>query len=726
MGSEVRLLTLFVGVAALSLSNLQPLSAPVVSDFHPRAGPTSGGTLIHITGGGFITTGSDRSKCNFEDTSFGSIISPQNNVVNSSYMTCILPVIDFLPPSVFASDGQHGLNLAVTARDGIRSDSMSFFVFDLSAITVDGINPNEGVNSTRTLITIYGSGFLNTDETSCSIDYDDRTLVPAVFINSTVLQCVLLTYPCTAQVTVNISVNGQPSANIATVSQTATLFTFYASPPQIIACLFSSSYASIFLNFDREVEIGGESRYNSSRSLSCNVVFSNETIVSLGINAECSWHNPQQRSIVILLTSSSVVQVDSVLTLRGDSIRTRSVEYSRLAMGNVSVSLNMQSLKPIPVLEAPDYIPNCGELSVSAENSQHGGSRNFQYKWVIGLNFTETGNLVSDDSFKDYIPSGFTNQSSLRIPSNAFPEETVYTIQLTVRNFLNIQSLTMHSITRLNEAVPIVVILGARVKRVRTTEETILYGTATFPDCVNATGVVDYSWNMYNQMGLEKDFCCTCTRGTALTIPANSLFPSSVYTAVLVVSAGGQMGNTTVQLVTEPLDIRARIDGGTERVVGVQDALVLDGTISEGLSSTITNDSLFLFTWNCSAVTEIPSLCPIDPLESDANLIHIFPNATLSTGVYNFTLTLRYRDVESSAYQIVHAVPYRAPRVEITPPPQLESILVHSKLILQAQVYSDYPGSAEWRSEYVIGKIRCCKNEYHSAAAVSVFMHMML
>ena len=708
MGSEVRLLTLFVGVAVLSLGNMQPPpSSPVVSGFHPRTGPISGGTLIRITGEGFIATGSDRSKCNFEDTSFGSIISRENNVVNGSYMTCLLPVIDFLPLSVFVSNGQYSLSLTVTTPDGIRSEIVGFSVFDLSTVTVDSISPNEGINSTRTLITVYGSGFLNTEETSCSVDYDSRTLVPAVFINSTVLQCVLSTYPLISRVSVNVSLNGQPSANIAAVSQTATVFTFYASPPQTTTCVFGPSYASIFLSFDREVEIGGESEHNTSRSPSCSIIFSDETRMLLGLNAECSWHNSQQRSIAILLTSTSIVQVDSVMTLRGDSIRTRSVEYSRLATGNVSVSLNVQTLEPIPVLEAPVYIPFCGEFSVSAENSQHGGSRELQYEWVV---FTEAGNLVPDDSFRDYIPSGFTNQSFLTIPSNAFIGDTTYTIQLTVRNFLNTESVTLHSVTKLNEPAPIVVILGAQVKQVRTAAGTVLEGKASFPDCLNATGVVvDYSWSVHDPMGLEIDLGSTCTPGAVLMIPANSLLPSSVYTAVLEVSVGGRMGNATAQLVTEPPDIRARIDGGIEKVIGVRDVLLFDGTISEGLSSTIMNDSLFSFTWNCTNITGTDtSPCPLDPFESDTNLIYIIPNATLSTGVYSFILTLKYNDIESTAYQIVHVVPYQAPRVEITPPLRLESIPVHEKLILHARVYSDYPGCAEWSSEYVVGEFRWC------------------
>ena len=710
MGSEVRLLVLFVGVAVLSLSNLQPQPA-VVSDFYPKTGPISGGTLICITGEGFITTGSDRSKCNFEDTSFGSIISRENNVVNGSYMTCLLPVIDFLPPSVFASNGQYSLGLAVTARDSIRSETVGFSVYDLSTISIDSISPNEGINSTRVLITAYGSGFPNTEEASCSVDYDSRTFVPAAFINSSVYQCVLATYPFSSRVNVNVSLNGQPSANIVAVSQTATLFTFYASPPEITTCKFSPSYASLLLNFDREVEIGGESERNTFRSPNCNVIFDDEAMILLGTNAECSWHNSQQRSIVILLTSTSTVQADSILTLRGDNIRTRSVEYSRLAVGNVSVGLNVQSLEPIPILEAPSYIPFCGEFSVSAENSQHGGSRALKYEWVIGYIFTESGSLVPDDSFQDYVPTGFTNRSCLTIPSNVFLRDTIYTIQLTVRNFLNKESIALHDATKLNEPAPIVVILGAQVKWVRTVEEIVLEGTVSFPDCLNATGVVDYSWGVYDQMGLEIGCRTTWASGAVLTIPANSLLPGSVYAAVLTVSVGDRIGNSTVQLVTTSLDIRARIDGGSERVVSVQDILLLDGTISEGLSSAIVNDSMFTVTWNCTSITGTNTLCPIDPLESDTNLIYIIPNATLSTGVYSFVLTLRYHDVESKAYQIVHVVPHLTPRVEITPPLRLESIPVHEKLILQARVYSDYPGSVRWISEYVVGEFRQALHE---------------
>ena len=708
MGSKV-MLCLFVGVAGLLLCNLQTLSgqedAPFLHDFMPQNGPISGGTLIHVIGNGFIMTGSTRSKCKFEDSSYGSHISADNLVHNSTYLTCTLPEIVFLPSSVL--ENGHRLSLSITAGDFAGSNEVYFFVYDLSAIRIIDISPNEGLNLSRTLISISGGGFFDTGEITCSLESDEQTLVPATFINSTCLQCLLPTFQTSAGIHVDVSLNGHPSANIQPASTGSTTFTFFVSRPRLVSCEFSSSYVLLFVGFDREVEIGGESDYNTTQAPDCNLIFSDETLGIIGPDAMCFWYNSQQRSVVVWLMSTTTIRINTTVSLRGDNIRTRAVEYSRLANNSITVSpsTDLEILTPVPVLELPGSIPYCGDFTATAENSQHGGPRPLEYKWSITR---EMGMPIQDDV---YLPDDFTNQSSLIIPSIEFMDNTLYTIQLIVRNFLGVESTAIANVSKVNAPSPEVLILGSRVKRVVINAEVRLEAMVVLPGCLNVSGLVDYSWKIGTQMGLDLDIGSINRQSAVVVIPPYLLLPDSEYTAVITASVGRQSANASVQLVTEVLHIRARINGGIRRAVGVNDTIIFDGSISEGLNGNVTSDPQLLITWKCANITGLLESIYCNetafPIQYPNTLTNDIPAGTLSTGVYNFSLTLKYLDLESSTYQVVHILPHHfIPRVAIIPPLRLESIPVHRKLVYHATVHSELPGTAKWSSEYVIGRYR--------------------
>ena len=711
-------LCLFVGVAMLLLCNANGQTA--INNFHPTSGPVSGGTVIYVTGQGFIMTGPTRSKCLFRDTSYGSLLSLENVIYNSTYLRCTMPEIYYLPSSVLV--GGHYLSLSVTAGNGVQSNSAGFFVFDLATIHVFSIYPSEGVNSSRTLISITGEGFLDTSEITCKVDSTDNTKINAMFINGTFIQCVLLPYSTSARVRLEIAMNGQPSANLQPNTVNATVFTFFVTPPQIVSCQFSSSYALLFLTFDREVEIGRESEYNTTHRPDCANIFSNMTQDLIGRDANCFWYNSQQRTIVIQLTANSRVEEGSLIMLKGDNVRTRSVEYSRLASGSISISLNTEVLQPFPVLEAPSSIPYCGNFTLSAANSQHGGYQTLKYEWRIEKEIPATGDVIEDPRIVDSIPSGFTTQSTLTFPSDVFEENATYTVQLTVRNLLNITATVTVNITKLPQPAPSITIVGSQMKHVRSDKEIRLEGVAVLPECLNASGVVDYAWTIANQMGYE-DLGNFTTRSAVLTLPPNSILPHSVHTATLAVSVREKVGSAVAILVTDLSNIRARINGGNHITVSYNDTIYLDGRVSEGLSTDITNDRLFSVSWTCMNTTELPATLPCldqdgSPLNtSSTELVYTIPGATLQPGSYSFSLTLNYRGQQSTTYQMIVILPYHVPLVTLTPPLGLEAFPVHEKFTLRARIYSDFPGTAEWSTQPVVGKpimpqlLLCTMNE---------------
>lgn len=699
---------LIVGGAALLLAQA-PLpaysqyQAPVLLNFSPRSGPTAGGTPVSVTGEGFVDTGPGRSKCTFDDPSHGSAISETNQVHNSTHLTCVLPPVTYLPQSALV--GGHYLRLSVTAGASMRSNVEQFLVFDLTQMHISAIAPNTGLNITRNMLFVYGGGYVDTGEIFCSVD--GHTLVPAAFLNTTLLHCELPTHPTAAQVRIDVYLNSHMSASVQPESQSANSFTFFVTAPEIVSCEFSSSYVKLFLTFDREIEIGGVSDYNTTQMPSCNLILDNETLHLLGDVVPCSWYNSQQRTVVITLSPTSQVIIGSVVHLRGSNIRTRAVEYSRLASGSVQVSASSQALIPIPVLEAPDYIPYCGDLIVTGERSQHGGALPLEYKWLISSNLTDAECPSQDSTFQDYVPKGFTNVSALTIPSTAFTEEIVYSLQLTVKNFLGMESTALANITKLDQPAPQALILGSPIRRVIVNAEIRLEGVAVLHECLNASGIVDYSWKIGSPTGHgEIDLGFVNTETAVLVLPPFTLTANSIFVAVLTVAVDGQSSNATVRLMTETLRIGARIVGGIHRAVGEGDVIVLDGKLSEGIDQNLTDISVL---WHCH-IADAPQVPCADTLGSTldipSQLVHMIPSNTLPSSHYNFTLTLTLSNLQSIAHQTIDVLPHGVPLVSLIPSTRLESVPVLRKLILEATVFTSHPGMAVWSSEYVPGGCR--------------------
>jgi len=393
-----------------------------ISSFYPRSGPVSGGTMIFISGADFIEAGSSPSRCRFRAETTSSRVSPVNTVSNSTHMTCIMPDVSILFATPPSSAGAY-LQMTVTGRNFQLSDSVDFLVFNISAFGISLITPNQTLtNSSSTVVTIYGDNFLNTEEISCYFDSNTLPKVSASFNSSRTLQCLLPAVPTASRQNLVVSLNGQNVGDIQ-ADPNVMAITFYNSPPIATSVHFRPSYSEIILHFDREVEIGPQEMLIVSQpdinpatyslSLDCWQVLDEESILMIGERASCSWHNTQQRAVVISLTSDSNVTVGSLVRLDNCLVRTRHALFSRLASGEFRVEGT--ELTPSVILEVPQSIPICGDFVVSGDKSLYGGYRDLAYEWSVGSTFDEYGNVIPDVSWSAIVPSGFSSSGQLRL-----------------------------------------------------------------------------------------------------------------------------------------------------------------------------------------------------------------------------------------------------------------------------------------------------------------------
>ena len=657
----------------------------------PLSGSRSGGTVISVVGAQFM----DEATCAFEDPLFGSAVSQLRTLQNSSYLQCVMPALDYLNFRI--TDG-HTVDLSVTSGPDSRSTSMEFLVYDVEAMNISSISPSEGLHYMPNTITIHGQGFIDTGEGACHVSSNTTDYIcPLIFISAVELQCTLPAFPSPTLQTILVSLNQQEATVIPTFNN-ATVFTFTADPPSIISAMFNPAYTALYLAFDREVALGGIAAPLTPLPLSCDAAFSLETLVVLGAGAECDWRNSQQREIVISLPQSSTVRPNTGLTLLHGTIRTRYASYSRLASGTINVTLSSSPLTPIAVIEGPQTVPPCGDLILKGQSSQGGGYAPLLYLWDFTALHDE--DLIPDSFF----PTGFSSLADITIESEKLSPDREYIIQLTVRNFLGVESSTTHTLTpSMSMSLPLSIKV-ASVQKVCVHNPLILEASLTniLPECSNYTAASQYRWRVMNAEGGAEEILKVQTNVSILTLPPFSLLHNQTY--FVVVSTEHEDISASTRLSTSNPCLVAHITGGDYRELNQSVTVVLDGSRSEGLSAAVTADPHFHLEWVCS-FNGLPCLSK-DGLEVElpGEITVSIPPYTLPLGNYTFTLSLHYNGHLSVAESIVRIVSNSPPLLQVTLPSCCGPVPVHTNVTLLATVNSTVVSHIHWSIESVPGK----------------------
>ena len=717
---QVNSVCLFIGVVSLLLSNIQTSFASCINTSTPSIVPLQGGTILFITGEGFE---SGSPECQLI-LSGGVIAIDENTIHNDTHMTCTLPSIpdSYIPVII---DDDYVVELHLT---GI-SNFVYLTFFDLQEVIITHISPNWTYISTETNIIIHGVGLINSSEITChSVLFDD----PATFVNTSFLMCLLPVYPITTQIMINVYITGQASSEIQTIAANSTVFTYFATPPNVIGAHFNPSYAFILLEFDREVEIGGENDYNTSIELACEFVFTSEVInVFLGgPETKCFWHNSQQRQVVIELTDNLNILPNMSLSLKDRSIRTRYVTFSKHTSGNIVVQADTQVLYPNAVIEGAQYIPYCGNISLNAEKSQYGGSQPLLYLWNITDNSEITTSGSGENTENELIPdipdvqehlSGyFTTNPYLVLPTDLFYEGITYNISLTVMNFLGLTDIKQASLTKLTYPAPIVWIIGSSERTINPNSSLLIQGRAEVSGCDGLEPRFTFNW-VLSENNMIVAMNNVYINGPSIHIPANTLLESKTYHITLQVSVGGQTGNANLTIHTVTASIEAIIYGGHLVTYGIDDNIILDATTSPGLTKAIKESDSFVVIWNCSKIeaNDVVGLPCIDlhseeELHITSDLRTYIASYSLSPDLYTISLHLYYDAKEvSSAIQVIRVKDDTGgPIVFLKLPSNSNHLQVQRTLIIDGLVQSDLEGLVTWNTVYKPGEYNKRKEIY--------------
>ena len=687
-----------------------------LTSVHPTSSPYAGGTTLHVNGTGFMNISEPR--CQLTLSSLLAITFDVNTIINDTYMTCVVPAVSSEQIFSIKENGNNSMQLSVNGATGYINIRM----FDLGTITITSIHPNWGYRTESTIVNIYGNGFVNTTSIKCNIG---MTSFPGAYYNSSLIQCELPPHEMTYQVIIDLYLNGQAVSRLSTVDYNITnLFTYFATPPHPISCSYQPSYAAIILTFDREVEIGGEELNSTitSNSINCNAIFTSSSIASLGDRAKCDWLNTLQRDIEIKLGINNTIKPGSVLGLIHTSIRTRYVTFSKHSQGNVTVQSNRFDLLPVAVMEYPQIIPTCGNITLHASNSLYPGPAPMLYQWNITSTDVSIGSGSEDEleslyTIQDVLPQGFTDQSSITLPSSLFTDYTDYTFILTVQNYLghkDTKNITLTKDPTTDPKTPLITVIGGKEKRI-TPNKDLLIETMAVNYCTILNSSLFYQWLLQTENTSFVPLTGFTSRhvkfkSPLILFPPQTLKEQEQYLLTISVTSGTVTTNITsnVTLILRRESVRVGssvIQGGNVVLYNIRDNIPLELDISSSLGQAAYENDVI---WSCRNEINNETCGETDVFHRQSSFQNYIPGLLLSAGSYEITATFHSQSIQYNASQrIIISDINNNNDSNVTVVYLMESsppVTTHRQTVIRGRVRSVGSGSVTWRCIRTAGK----------------------
>ena len=159
---------------------------------YPVSGPVIGGTLVEVRGSGIALPDARGLFCQF-----GGADAVAATHASRELVTCVSPPsIDSLPGAV---------PVRLMNNDAVY-EVMAAFTYH-SVVEIERIHPVLGLRSGGTLITLYGTGFIDTASTRCR--FAENLFVPARLLAPGQLECSSPVPVSSGYVSLEVSTNAQ-------------------------------------------------------------------------------------------------------------------------------------------------------------------------------------------------------------------------------------------------------------------------------------------------------------------------------------------------------------------------------------------------------------------------------------------------------------------------------------------------------------------------------------
>ncbi|CAM9766978.1 unnamed protein product, partial [Ectocarpus sp. 12 AP-2014] len=435
--------------------------------------------------------------------------------------------------------------------------------------------------------------------------------------------------------------------------------------PELSEATFTSDGSSIVVSFSAAGSVSSglvdPNDTESGSAGACDALFRSTTLVAIGHGAICEWTSQRELTVILgsdasvvaessaatttMVSTSSCTTDESCIVLKDGGVRAEAFAILS-SEGSVPVLPPDNPSKVSAVLVAPQWVGLCGEFSLDGRMSSGAASRSLSAVWNVST-------TLASDSAAVAAVAGALNpfQGSLYATVNSTSLEPLveFKISLIVENFLGSVDAAAVTVTRVNEDVPSVVVVGPATKTVIRSRTTSLRMAATPPACGDASSL-SFTWTEsgtdgYDVVGTSVIEDLVGNDPTALTIPSYTLgYPGSMYRFVATVSSGTLTSAAVVVVIVGQGALKAAISGGQYRQHTVDADLVLDGSESLDEDDVPEEEFPLRYSWSCSKNCSGVA----DGYTGSDEAIFTIPSGSLEAGlVYEFSLNISKGTAES-------------------------------------------------------------------------------
>ena len=487
------------------------------------------------------------------------------------------------------------------------------------------------------------------------------------FVDDTEVQCLLPPIKKSALAFATLSF-GKKRWTVSKVKQLKSLsLEIYAPAPTLLSAKMQNNYRQIVLKFSSAV-------WTSQKS--CSKLFSTATIALFGNKFRC-WFKGYT-SLNIQLPSSATIRSNDRITLRKNVMKSRFqavMEYTPET--NISLIAPDVKLSPVAYISGQSVLGVCDRLILSGRKSSGSGGRRLKFYW--GVDFADS---VNETALHSNITSGLTSLkqklASLSNRKNALflkPEEletdVTYNFTLYVENYyLEISNNASHEVLRSSNYMPQLRILGGRRQTIKASRLSKIQSRARIPKCMTGKNDLNFEWEIDDtSVTLDEK----SSSKSNLYLEPGTLSGDNIYTLTITVSLKADpliTASVSMEITVKSSPLVARIKGGRRRIVGNNEDIILDGSLSYDPDR---SDDEEWYDWECADEEGLSCFVPVantdgeyeELLMDSAKKVTINGGLLESDKIFNFTLSYQKGMRRNSKYTIVKIMKGRPPAVKI-------------------------------------------------------------
>jgi hypothetical protein len=490
---------------------------------------------------------------------------------------------------------------------------------------------------------------------SSSIDW-----TASFFIQSTIAACYRI----------NATARGYWSPPNVTVAVRAIRST--PAPPVLLSAILSNSGNSILVSFETASNMGQGVINGLFGRFACSQIL----LFPSSSNFTCFWSN-NDRLIVIPNQKQPQVAVGQIITLRNNVLRAACAStnavcstYSFSAAQNVSLQGPLVPARPKVVLLASRMTFQCDDLLLDATAAIDASGQPWKrIEWSV----SSTHRFANySQNLEDYLNANATSTVAvITVPSYLLDPSVTYSISLILTNIFGFSGIGTVDVAIITLVQPQVRLYGASFVYYRW-QSINLFAIASFPSCsLMSNYSIQYSWIAYDGIEPAPRLSSSSNNPRVFLLDKYQLVPGRNYT-VKVLAAASTATNTAKKFGTAAFTffvgrsgLAARIGGGSEQSISLNQSLVLDASGSFDIDFPDSNQGL-MYTWSCIATfPNRGSACGGFVASSAPSIVVV--GSRLGEGIFNVTVTIFNSNgtFASSSVQVA-VVSRRIPLVSIS------------------------------------------------------------